>query len=98
MVPARIPLNFRRVTDSVIRFRGSILVLIMATLLTLGALNWMGYDVAHVGDAFIGNGGDTYATSWMIFQAMDNLVHRPFDLGYSTIYYGEKSSFAFTVA
>jgi hypothetical protein len=77
---------------------GSLVVLVLTTLLTIGALTWMGYDLNLLGRAYIGNGGDTYATSWFLHQGYENLTKRPFDLGYATDFYGEAAPFAFTIA
>jgi hypothetical protein len=81
-----------------LRQQASLTVLLLATILILAALRWMGYDLTMISKAFIGNGGDTLANSWAVYQALDNLLHRPFNLGYSTIFYGEHDSFFFTIA
>jgi len=77
---------------------GSLTILVLSTLLILAAVRWMGYDLSLLSTAFITKNGDTYANSWAIYQAMDNLLKRPTNLGYSTIFYGETQSFAFTIA
>jgi hypothetical protein len=81
-----------------LRHQASLNVLLLATVLILAALMWMGYDLRLLSKAFIGNGGDTFANSWAVYQALDNLLHRPSNLGYSTIFFGERDSFFFTIA
>src|SRR4051812_15436830 len=81
-----------------LRFQGSLAELLLATLLILASLTWLGYDLKMISKTFIGNSGDTLANSSAIYQALDNLLHRPSDLGYSTIFYGERDSFFFTIA
>src|SRR2546428_6084130 len=79
--------------EFLLRQQASLTVLLLATILILAALVWMGYDLKMISKAFIGNGGDTLANSLAVYQALDNLLHRPFNLGYSTIFYGERDSF-----
>jgi hypothetical protein len=84
---------------------GSVVVLVTSTALVLLALAWMGYDlrllpVALIGDGppAVDGGGHHEAVygSWMLYQALDNLLERPFDPGYSTMFYGDPASFAYS--
>jgi len=70
----------------------------VSLILTIMSLSWMGFDFNYIARAFIGEGGDTLLNSWTIYQAIYNLTHFPIHLGYSTIFYGENSSFAYTIA
>jgi hypothetical protein len=67
-------------------------------LLAVLAFGWKGYDFANFGTVVIGDQGDTLTFTSLVYQAIDNLVHRPTDLGYALIYYGDPSPFAYTVA
>jgi hypothetical protein len=86
----------KRLLKFAVDYQGSLAVILLSTILTLLALQWIGFDLRHLSDAFIGNGGDDLGTSWFIYQAMDNLIHRPLNLGYSTMLYGESASFTFS--
>lgn len=65
----------------------------------------MGYDlrllpVAQIGDGLLavddeGHHEAVYG-SWMLYQALDNLLERPLDPGYSTMFYGDPASFAYS--
>lgn len=70
----------------------------VAVLCTLFILHCLGFNLRLFSSAYITFGGDTLLNSWTIYQAMDNLIHRPFDLGYSPIFYGEPAPFAYTIA
>jgi hypothetical protein len=69
-----------------------------AVVLTVLAFEWKGYDFANLGRVVIGDQGDTLTFTSLVYQAMDNLFHRPTDLGHALIYYGDPSPFAYTVA
>ena len=69
-----------------------------AIVLAILAFDWKGYDFAKFGSVVIGDQGDTLTFSSLVYQAIDNLFHRPTDLGYALIYYGDPSPFAYTVA
>ena len=73
-------------------------MLVISTGVTLAALKWLGYQLHLFAAAYIGDQYDTLLNSWAIFQAIDNLLHRPFNLGYSTIFYGDPNSFGYTIA
>lgn len=79
------------------RHAGSIGALGLSTALTLLALRWMGYDFRSFSSAFIGDGLDTLHNASIVAQALDNLLHRPFDLGYGTFFYGEASPLSYTL-
>ena len=67
-------------------------------LLAVLAFDWKGYDFTNFGRIVIGDQGDTLTFTSLVYQAIDNLVHRPTNLGYALIYYGDPSPFAYTVA
>src|SRR5574341_1231317 len=75
---------------------GSLAILLIAAGLTLLTLAWLGYDLRYLSTAFIGDQKDTLALSWMIYQGIDNLLHRPLMLGYSPMIYGDPNSLAYT--
>lgn len=77
---------------------GSILILIISTLLTLLMLGWMGFDLQAIPSARMGNLNDTYASDYYFFQALENLVNWPIDLGNSLVLGGIENSFGYTVA
>lgn len=70
----------------------------ISTGLALLVMLWLGYDFSLISSAFIGDNGDTLLNSWTLYQAFDNLLHRPLDLGYSTVFYGQDDTFGFTIA
>jgi hypothetical protein len=75
------------------------LALVLGTLvLTVLAFEWKGYNFAKLASVVIGDQGDTLTFSSLVYQAIDNLFHRPTDLGFALIYYGDQSPFAYTVA
>jgi hypothetical protein len=75
------------------------LALVAGTVvLAVLAFGWKGYDFANFSKVVIGDQGDTLTFTSLVYQAIDNLVHRPTDLGYALIYYGDPSPFAYTVA
>jgi len=69
-----------------------------ALLLAVLAFDWKGYDFANFGRVVIGDQGDTLTFTSLVYQAIDNLLHRPNDLGHALIYHGDPSPFAYTVA
>ena len=75
------------------------LALVAGTLLlAVLAFDWKGYDFGNVGRVVIGDQGDTLTFTSLVYQAIDNLFHRPNDLGHALIYHGDPSPFAYTVA
>ena len=73
--------------------------LVACTLvLTLLSLRWMGFDLQLFSRAYIGGVGDPLLNSWAIYQGIYNLSHWPINLGYSTIFYNDSASFAYTIA
>jgi hypothetical protein len=77
---------------------GSLVVFALASLIAIFALWWIGYDFSYLDDATIGDQRDTVLNTYNVYQALDNLLHRPTDPGYSTIFYGERASFGYTIA
>jgi hypothetical protein len=69
-----------------------------AVALAVLAFDWKGYDFSMLGRVVIGDQGDTLTFTSLVYQAIDNLLHRPTDLGYALIYYGDPSPMAYTVA
>src|SRR5712692_10494969 len=80
------------------KYSGAIIAFMAAIILAVCAASWMGFDFRLVDRSLIGDKSDSVANSWAIYQATDNLLHRPTNLGYSTIFYGTKASFASTIA
>ncbi len=74
------------------------LVSLLSTLLILLAIRWMGYDYHNFASVEIGNRYDARFNSWSLYQAIDNLLHRPLNLGYAPIFYGDSNSFSDTIA
>jgi hypothetical protein len=96
----RTPMTFNNTAVRLLRrYSGTISVLVLSTLLTLLVIAWMGYDVRELSRQLIGSAnGDTQLNSWLVYQAMDNLLHRPTTLGYSAIFYSDPQPFAYTIA
>jgi len=76
---------------------GHALVLSSASVLTILAIRWMGFDFSMMGRAYL-TGGDFIQTDWAIYQGIYNLTHWPIKLGYSTIFWHDPASFAYTIA
>lgn len=75
------------------------LVGLVTLVLTLLAFAWMGYDFSLFSEQYINAAReDVLLNSWTLYQAMDNLLHRPLDLGYAPIFYGEPVPFSYTIA
>ncbi len=87
--------RFRRLPS---RHAGSIAVIVIASGLIILALRWLGYDFNLLSTAYIGDLEDTIANGWQLQQAMDNLLQRPDDLGYSPAFYPEPNSFSYMLA
>jgi len=80
------------------RYRVELGLMVATTVLALLAFDWKGYDFANISHVVIGDQGDTLTFTSLVYQAIDNLVHRPTNLGFALIYYGDPSPFAYTVA
>lgn len=80
------------------RYKFELAVAAAAVVLAILAFQWKGYDFAKFGSVVIGDQGDTLTFTSLVYQAIDNLFHRPTDLGYALIYYGDPAPFAYTVA
>lgn len=77
---------------------GQIAVILLSLTLTILSIQWMGYHFSLFTTAYIGGIGDPLLNSWTIYQGIYNLTHWPIDLGYSTIFYGDQSTFAYTIS
>jgi hypothetical protein len=80
------------------RYKFELGVAATAVVLAILAFQWKGYDFAKFGSVVIGDQGDTLTFTSLVYQAIDNLFHRPTDLGFALIYYGDPSPLAYTVA
>jgi hypothetical protein len=80
------------------RNRWEIGVTLAAFVLAVLAFNWKGFNFAKVGSVLIGDQGDTLTFTSLVYQAIDNLFHRPTNLGYALIFYPDPAPFAYTVA
>ncbi|HUN22383.1 MAG TPA: hypothetical protein PK299_04535 [Anaerolineales bacterium] len=79
-------------------YQASFAVIFISLLIIIATLTWRGYDFRLFSTVRIGDRYDTHLNSWTIYQAIDNLLHRPFELGYAPIYFGDKNPFAYTIA
>ena len=79
-------------------YAGALAVIGLAAALAVAAMWWLGYDFSELHTVYIGDDGDTVLNGWAIHQALDNLLHRPLELGHSTIFYGEDAAFGYTIA
>ncbi len=80
------------------RYKFELAVAAAAIVLAVLAFDWKGYNLAKLGSVVIGDQGDTLTFTSLVYQAIDNLFHRPTDLGYALIYYGDTAPFSYTVA
>lgn len=76
-------------------------VLAVTTILTVLALGWLGFDIRYLSSAIIGDHANLNFTSneaaynyYMLYQAIDNLLERPLDPGYSLLFYNDANSYA----
>jgi hypothetical protein len=78
---------------------GTISVITLSAALVLLMLVWMGFNLADLPRHLIGNHfGDVHLNSWFVYQAIDNLLNHPGDLGHSGMYYGEVASLGYSIA
>lgn len=80
------------------RHKVELAVAVGAALLAMLAFSWKGYPFGKIGSVVIGDQGDTLTFTSLVYQAIDNLFHRPTDLGHALIFYGDPAPFAYTVA
>jgi len=80
------------------RHRVELALAAASIVLAVLAFDWKGYEFSRISRVVIGDQGDTLTFTSLVYQAIDNLFHRPTDLGYALIYYGDPSPFAYTVA
>ncbi len=74
-------------------------LLMLSTGLALLSIDWLGHDLRTFGTVLIGDQGDTLINSWALYQALDNLLRRPWtELGYAPIFYDDPAPFATTIA
>lgn len=88
----------RRWSSPLLASSGPLAVILISTALALLALTWMGFDLRLIAKALPGNMVDTHFEPWSLYQAIDNLLHRPTDLGYAPIFYNDPNPFATTNA
>lgn len=80
------------------RWWGSIAIIVLSTLFTGLAFNWVGIDFLQVNKIFWGWRYDEYLNSYSLWQALENLQNRPTDLGYSLMFYNNPNSLGYTIA
>lgn len=81
------------------RYQSLVVVALIATALSLLAFRWLGYDFTYFDSSPIGGPTqqDVWIERWNLYQALENLLHRPTDLGYATIFAGEPSPMALSI-
>ncbi|MFH1176400.1 MAG: hypothetical protein V1750_03250 [Acidobacteriota bacterium] len=67
-------------------------------VLALLAFVWKGYELGGLASVVIGDQGDTLTFTSLVYQAIDNLFHRPMNLGYGLFFFNDPSPLASTVA
>ncbi|NDJ78711.1 MAG: glycosyltransferase family 39 protein [Chloroflexi bacterium] len=91
--------TLNRVRTWLVDYRGTLAVVGLSLLLALATIEWVGGDLSTFSSRLQPfHDGDLLLNSWTMYQAYDNLLHRPFNLGYSGIFYDEPASFAYTIA
>lgn len=81
------------------KYFGALSVIILSAILAILAFWWLGYDYGQFSREVMPDSQfDAITASSTLYQASDNLLHRPLDLGYSPTFYGEPSPFAYTIA
>jgi len=91
-------MNLKQFPRQASKHAGSIAVIAIASGLTILALEWLGYDFRLLSTAYIGDLEDTLGISWQLQQAMNNLLQRPDNLGYSPALFPEPNSFSYMLA
>jgi len=92
------PLSLSRIGTAV-RNHWGVIALVLATIpLALLYFRWLGYDLGAFSFNPLGDRADTIFNSWTISQAIDNLLHRPLQLGYAPILAGDANAFNYTIA
>jgi hypothetical protein len=64
------------------KYAGSIAILVIASILTALAFIWKGYAFSNLSTVLIGDQLDTLSNAANLYQAFDNLWHRPGNLTY----------------
>ena len=91
-------MNLKQVLRLPSRHAGSIVVIAIASGLAILSLQWLGYDFSFFTTAYIGDLGDTLGIGWQLQQAMNNLLQRPDNLGFSPALFPEPNSFSYMLA
>ncbi|MBZ0318550.1 MAG: glycosyltransferase family 39 protein [Anaerolineae bacterium] len=81
-----------------LRWWGSISIIVLSTLLAGLAFNWVGVDFLQADKIFWGWRYDEYLNSYALWQALENLQNRPTDLGYSLMFHNNPNSLGYTIA
>lgn len=78
---------------------GALSVIVLSAILAILAFQWVGYDYGQFSSEVMpASRYDPLAAGWTVYQAIDNLLHRPLDLGYSPALHGDPASFGYTIA
>lgn len=77
---------------------GSLIALALSTLLTLLLLQWLGFDLRYIGTAYMGKSNDTHTSIYYLYQAFENMLNWPLDLGDSLLLGIEPNSYSYTAA
>ncbi len=73
-------------TEHAISLRWIAAIAAVSLITALLAVAWMGFDLSRIAEAVIGDSKDGITFPYHLFQAVDNLLNRPLDLGYARIF------------
>src|SRR5689334_5831722 len=76
----------------------SIAILVIASILTVLAFLWKGYAFNNLSSVLIGDQLDTLSNAANLYQAFDNLLHRPSNLTYGLFFYNDPAPMVYTIA
>ncbi|HLA42809.1 MAG TPA: hypothetical protein VJZ27_05210, partial [Aggregatilineales bacterium] len=79
-------------------YSGSITVVVVSAIMSVLVQLWLGFDISQFSHSLIGDRGDTVLNSAFLYQALDNLLHRPLHPGYMPMFYNEPNAFWYSIA
>jgi hypothetical protein len=80
------------------KYADSMAILVIASILTVLAFIWKGYAFSNLSTVLIGDQLDTLSNAANLYQAFDNLRHRPGNLTYGLFFYNDPTPMVYTIA
>ncbi len=79
-------MDTRLTTERAISLRWITAIAAVSLIAALVAVSWMGFDFSRIAEAAIGDSKDGITFPYHLFQAFDNLLNRPLNLGYARVF------------